>query len=126
MVSPTKAHFTVTLDRPPLIDTTISFETVDGSAVAGSDYVATSGSLTFTPGELSKTIDVIVNPDAVDEGNQTFSVKLSASPAVAGMAKDTGTATIVDAPLPQLSIGDTTVAEGDTGTTPARHRRSSP
>ena len=56
----------------------VHFATADGTASAvGGDYVATSGTLTFSAGQLSKTIAVTVNGDNVVEPNETFSVKLS-------------------------------------------------
>ena len=48
----------------------------DGSAVAGSDYVAASGTLTFAPGELSKTIIVQTVDDTIGEPTETFTRKL--------------------------------------------------
>ena len=45
------------------------------TATAGKDYTATSGTITFAPGETSKTIDVSVMGDTEVEGNETFTVK---------------------------------------------------
>ncbi len=50
--------FTVTLDRPSTGTVTLNYATANGTATAGSDYVAGSGTLTFAPGETSKTIHV--------------------------------------------------------------------
>jgi hypothetical protein len=56
---------------------TIQYATADGTATAGSDYTATSGTLTFAPGESSKTINIPVINDNVFEGNETLSIALS-------------------------------------------------
>jgi hypothetical protein len=55
----------------------VDFTTTDGSAAAGSDYQATSGSLSFADGELSKTIDIPLRDDTNYEGDETFNLELS-------------------------------------------------
>ncbi len=57
---------------------TLSYSTADGTATAGSDYAATSGTLTFGPGETSKTFTVAIFSDSVNEPDETFLVSLSA------------------------------------------------
>ena len=94
---------------------TVNYATGDGSAAAGSDYDATSGTLTFAPAESSKTVDVPVNGDTTDEFDENFTVTLSA-PTNATVGDGTGTGTITDDdPDPQLDIDDVTVTEGDSG-----------
>lgn len=56
---------------------TVSYRTVDGTAKAKEDYTATSGTLTFQPGETSRTISVSIKGDRKREPNETFSVQLS-------------------------------------------------
>ena len=56
---------------------TVDYATRDGSARAGEDYTAASGTLTFAPGEASKTVEVAVLDDAHDEGEETFVLALS-------------------------------------------------
>ena len=56
---------------------TVSYRTVDGTAKAKEDYTATSGTLTFQPGETSRTISVSIKGDRKREANETFSVQLS-------------------------------------------------
>lgn len=56
---------------------TVDFTTADGSANAGSDYVATSGTLNFADGVTSQTITVSINDDDLDENNETFTVTIS-------------------------------------------------
>jgi len=55
----------------------VDFSTTDGSATAGSDYQASSGTLSFADGELSKTVQVTILDDAVFEGDELFYVQLS-------------------------------------------------
>jgi hypothetical protein len=69
--------FTVTLASAALQEVTVSFTTVDGTAKAGTDYVATNGTLTFAPGELTKTIAVTLNGDTTPEGDELFKIVLS-------------------------------------------------
>jgi hypothetical protein len=71
--------FTVTLSAPSNVPVTVSFATADGTAkVSGSDYYAKSGSLTFQPGQTSKTITIYVRGDRTKEADETFFVNLSA------------------------------------------------
>lgn len=76
---------------------TVDFETVDGSALAGSDYTATSGSLTFT-GELGnvQTISVPIANDGVPENAEEFMIRFTGATASYGTINytDTGTGTI--------------------------------
>ncbi len=70
--------FTVSLSNPSGVDTIdVDFETVDGTAIAGSDYVANDGILSFAPGETTKTITVVVRGDRKREKRETFFVELS-------------------------------------------------
>ena len=69
--------FAVTLSRAASHAVSVDYETEDGTATAGSDYTATSGTLTFAAGETAKTIAVPVLDDAVDEGKETLRLVLS-------------------------------------------------
>ena len=69
-------QFTVSLSAVSSTDTVISY-TVGGSAAAGMDYTALSGSVTILAGQLSALIDVSVLNDAVVEGNETVTVTLN-------------------------------------------------
>ena len=113
------AVFTVTLSPVSGQAVTVGYATADGTATAGSDYVAQAGMLTFAPGATTRTVSVVVNGDTLSEGNETFGVTLS-TPVNATIGQATGTGTIAnDDPLPTLTIADVTVNEGQTGTTPA-------
>ena len=105
--------FVVTLSRARTSQTTVDYATSDGTAVAGSDYTATSGTLTFAAGTTSKTVKVAVLDDAHDEGNETMTFTLSNSVgAVLGDDEATGTIKNTDA-MPQAWIArfGRTVAE---------------
>ncbi|MCR6489200.1 VWA domain-containing protein [Amycolatopsis sp. OK19-0408] len=73
----------------------VHYATANGTATAPADYAATSGDVTFAPGETSRPVTVLVNPDTVDEPDETFTVTLSA-PVGAGLVDPTGVGTIVD------------------------------
>ena len=87
--------FTVTLSAASASTVTANFATSNGTATAGSDYVANSGVVTFTPGQTTQTITVSVNGDTTVEANETFLVTLSA-PTNATLAVAQGTGTIVN------------------------------
>ena len=71
--------FTVSLSDVSGVPVTVDFATVDGVGTAGSDYVAQQGTLTFNPGEQSKTVSVELLGDAVLQDNETFLLRLSNS-----------------------------------------------
>src|SRR5262249_17294851 len=88
------------------------------TATAGSDYSSVSGSLTFAPGETTKTIAVPLINDTVQESTEDFFVNLP-SLVNAGDGDSQGRGRILNDVLPALSINDVTVTEGDSGTTTA-------
>src|SRR5206468_4296231 len=103
---------------------TVAYTTADVpnasfKATAGVDYSVTSGTLTFLPGETSKSIVVPILSDTLNEFNEVFAVNLS-NPTRATISTGSANGTIFDDdPAPSLSINDATVTEGDTGTTNA-------
>src|SRR5262249_32321470 len=76
-VGTTAFGFTVTLASPLGTPVTVDYGTSDGTATAGSDYTAASGTLTFAPGETTKSVLVDVFGDTVLEADETFSVALT-------------------------------------------------
>jgi hypothetical protein len=107
------ATFTVTLSATSAQTIAVAYATANGTATAGSDYQAANGTLTFVPGETSKTITVLVNGDRLPEPNETFFVNLS-SPTNATLADGQGAGTIRD-DEPRVSISDMTKYEGKKG-----------
>jgi len=97
------ATFDVTRGGDTTSDFTVDFGTSNGTATAGSDYVATSGQLHFTPGGANvQTISVTINGDTNFEANETFNVTLS------NVQNTTGTATIQGS-----GIGTGTISNDD-------------
>jgi len=107
--------FTVTLSEATSGPVTVNYATTDGSAKAGQDYVAQTGSLTFAAGETSKVINIAISGDSTLEGNETLRISLT-SPAGAKIADGAAVGTIVNDDA-RLSVADATVTEGNNGTT---------
>jgi hypothetical protein len=112
----TNAVFGLTLSAPNGNTVTVDFATADGSATDPSDYLGTSGTATFNPGEVSKQIVVQVVGDIAIEPNETFSLNLSnpANATIAGTGFALGT--ITDNDTPTITIASVTVTEGNAGT----------
>jgi uncharacterized repeat protein (TIGR01451 family) len=110
---------TITVTRTGGSDCTVSvnYTTADGTAVAGADYTATSGTLTFGPGVLSQSFTVAILDDAISEPIEDFTVTLTnPSGGATLLAPTVETVTIVDDdPLPTLSIDSVTQVEGNSG-----------
>src|SRR5207249_5454067 len=92
---------------------------VDGTATAGTDYVAKSGTLTFPANSTAaQTITVVVNGDNIDEIDESFTVNLS-NPARATIANGTGTGTILDNDNPPTVAFSLASSSGLESVTPA-------
>ncbi|WP_182913265.1 putative Ig domain-containing protein [Xanthomonas vasicola] len=91
----TTATFTVSLSAASGQTVTVNYGTADGTATAGSDYVARSGTLSFAPGVTTQNVAITVNGDTAVEPNETFSVGLSGV-SNATIARATGTGTILN------------------------------
>lgn len=87
--------FSVTLAQAVTGTVTINYATADGNARAGVDYQATSGTLTFSPGQTTKTITVAVLGTTLSQFNKTFLVNLS-SPGNATLTRASAQGTIVN------------------------------
>ncbi|MBN9518877.1 autotransporter-associated beta strand repeat-containing protein, partial [bacterium] len=111
--------FTITLGVASSATVTVNYLTADGTAtVADGDYVPTFGTLTFLPGETTKTVLVTVNGDTVNEADETVLLNFS-TPVNAVLSATQAVGTITnDDPLPTVSIGDATLPEGAVGPTP--------
>src|SRR3954447_6667012 len=105
--------FTVSLSAPTSQAVSVHYATADGTAAAGSDYQAASGTLTIPAGQTTGTITVLVNGDRLPEPNEAFFVNLS-SPTNATIADGQGVGTIGD-DEPRISISDVTKSEGRRG-----------
>ena len=103
--APAVPNFTVALDFASNQTVTVNYSTSDGSAKAGSDYVAKSGKLTFAPGETKKLVSVKVIGDSVPEPSETFFFDLK-TPVNATLADNRGVASIRNDDGPSLIIED--------------------
>ena len=110
-------NFQVTLLPASTGTVTVNYATVNGTALAGSDYTTTSGTLTFLPGETSKMVTVNVTGDTQAESNETFIVNLGGAYG-ASIADLQGMGTIINDDVPLLRIDDVSKMEGNTGTSP--------
>ena len=91
----TPMSFAVLLSAPSVFPVSVHFASSDVTAKAGSDYAATSGTLTFAPGQVVATVTAEVNGDTTIEPTESLSVTLS-SPSGATISQAVGTGTIVD------------------------------
>jgi hypothetical protein len=111
----TQATFVVALSGASSQTVSCSFATSNGTATAGSDYTAASGTVTFAAGEIEKPVVVLVNGDTVDETQETFFLDIS-NVQNATVGSNRGTGFISDDDGPNISINDVTITEGNAGT----------
>ncbi len=123
---PRSAVLTVSLESAHTAAIQVAYATANGTAIAGTDYTAASGTLTFAPGETSKTITIAFTGNTVQQPNRAFTVSLAGVPGQTAPRFVTGgqTATVTimddDTPVPVAGIplvltGDI-VIEGNSGT----------
>lgn len=91
----TVATFIVSLTPANNAVVTVDYATSDGTARAGSDYVAASGVVTFSPGQVTQFISINITGDVLTEPDETFFLNLS-NPAIATIGDNQGTGTIQD------------------------------
>ena len=98
--------------------TAVNYSTSPGSASANGDFTTTSGTLTFGPGETSKTFTVAITNDTTDEADETINMGLSSVTGTGSLGTPSlASLTILDDdPPPSLAINDVTVVEGNAGT----------
>lgn len=115
----TMETFTVNLNAPSTLPVTVQYQTSNVTAIAGVDYRATAGTLTFTPGQTALTIQVPVIGNTILQPNRTFKISIcNATNATIISAAGTGTIIDDDAPVtPALSISNQQVYRGLSGTT---------
>jgi hypothetical protein len=99
------AVFTISLSAPSSNAVTVSYQTADGTATAGSDYQAQSGTLTIPAGATSATISIPIVADTLVEPDETFTVNLG-NALNATLARSQATGTISDRPqtAPQTRV----------------------
>ena len=104
------ATFTVTLSAPSAEPVNVQYTTADGTATAGSDYLAGSGTLTIPADQTTGTITVPVIGDRLPEPNESLFVNLT-NATNATIADGQGVSAIMD-DEPRISIGDASLREG--------------
>ena len=104
----------VTLDQASTRTVSYDYTTVDQTASAGSDYVATSGTLTYAPGETTKNVSVTVNGDATLEPDETFLIRLS-NPTNGTVQTNDGVVTITNDDSGDVPPGITSVSPSTVG-----------
>ena len=111
--------FTVTLAPAAATEVTVHYATADGSATAPADYTSTSSTLTFEPGQTSKTIEVPIVDDDVEDDGETFTLTLSdPSGAVLADAEATGTIRSTEAEPVALTAEFLDLPDGGHGANP--------
>ncbi|MBI5759474.1 MAG: hypothetical protein HZA46_13220 [Planctomycetales bacterium] len=98
----TAVSITVTLSAASSQTVSITFAAADSTAVATSDYASSSGTLTFAPGDTTKTGTVQIQGDLLNEGNEAFFVNLS-NAINATISDGQGTVTITDDDVPHTA-----------------------
>jgi CSLREA domain-containing protein len=109
----TSFTFTVTKTGSTALSSSVDFTTQDGTAtVTNNDYTVNTGTLSFAAGETTKTIEVLVTGDAINEATEAFTVHLS-NPSGATISDADGTGTITnDDPQPTFTVANTAISEG--------------
>ena len=93
----TQFTFTVTLSAPYDQPVTMSFRTANGTATTSdNDYVAKTGTLTFAPGETTKTITIEVKGDSKKEADEAFYLDLFGNSGNSLFTKNRGLGTILN------------------------------
>lgn len=110
------ANFTVRLSQAAAGPVTYAIATANGSATAGSDYVAKSlVNETIPAGQTSRSFPVTINGDTAVEANEVFGIGLGGATG-ATIFDGQASATLLNDDGPTLSVGDVSVVEGDSGT----------
>ena len=108
------AVFSIMLSSAASNNVVIDYQTVNGTAISGSDYNSRSGRIVFSPGDTVKTRTVNILQDNLTEANEIFTMTLT-NPVNATLGQSTGTATITGdngGGGPVMSISDVSVTEG--------------
>jgi hypothetical protein len=130
-VGNTTVAIPITLSAPAATDVTVNFSTRDGTAIGGSDYASTTGSVTVPSGATAATAQITIHGDTTPEANESFIVDFSGAVGATLVDSD-AVATIIDddiAPVsPTIRIDNRAIKEGNDGTRVAaiRVRLSAP
>ena len=105
----------VTLSQASVQTVTVQYTTANWTATAGSDYVAKTGTLTFSPGQTTKSIPITINGDTVNEFDELFGVTFS-NPTNATLSTTGALGGITNDDVPAVSAASASVTEGNSGT----------
>jgi uncharacterized protein YneR len=108
--------FNVTLSKISNQTVSVNYATADNTATAPSDYNGAGGTLTFSPGTLSRTISIVVRGDTLTELNETFFINLSV-PINATIFDGQAVGTILNDDSQSLRVNDVRLFEGNAGNT---------
>lgn len=113
------AEITVALSQVNADVVTVDYATANATAVAGSDYNAVSGRLTFSPGIRSQIVRIPVKGDTVVETDETFFVRLANPSTNATISRNQGIVTILNDDNPSLTAtisgSNISILEGNSG-----------
>src|SRR4051794_1084891 len=111
------ALFTLRLSAPMAVPVSVSYATASDTATT-SDYVSTTGTVTFSPGQTAVTVTVPVRGDTLVETDETFFLTLT-NPVNASISDPQAVCRIIENDLTLISTGNVTVTEGNVGATSA-------
>ena len=106
-------NVTLTLSAASELPVTVDWTTQNGSAVAGDDYSADNGSVSFAAGSTSQTVSIHIMSDDIDETDETFTIALS-NPVNANLSDNSSTVTITDDDTLAITISDNSTTEDNT------------
>ena len=108
--------FIVTLSAPGSGAVSVHYATANGTASAGTDYIAVIGTLTFAPGETSKLVRVIAGDDAVVDGGKSFNLGLSnVSGGSLGVTTASGILIDNESPAPVYNVNPVVITSTSAG-----------
>ncbi|MFM7593771.1 MAG: S8 family serine peptidase, partial [Isosphaeraceae bacterium] len=114
------AEVTVALAQVNSGVVTVDYATANATALAGSDYLAVSGRLTFSPGIRSQVVRVPIKSDTLVEADETFFLRLSNPSTNSTISRNQGVVTILNDDNPSLTAtitgSNSSIVEGNTGT----------
>ena len=97
-------NFVVRLDPPHDATVTVNYATTNGTATAGNDYTAASGTLSFAAWETEKVLQVPIIGDETDEPDETLTISLSDAAGGAEIQRGTATGSILDDDEPSDTV----------------------
>jgi Ca2+-binding RTX toxin-like protein len=108
-----------TISRTGTAAFSVDYASANGSATAGSDYSATSGTVSFATGQTTQTVSVTINGDVDFESNETFFINLANATNGGVIVDGQGLGTITNDETignpDQVTINDVVILEGDSG-----------